>query len=295
MNILKSIKYRYETFVLNSKWDFLIWEKTKARYHRETGKQLNYNNPQDINEKLHWLNRYWRNPLKTLCTDKYLVREYVGVDKQLSHILVPLITVYDRVEDIDFNVLPQQFVLKCNHGSGFNIICTDKTNFDVDMAKKRLNQWMSTDFSKRFGEIHYRYIKRKIICEHLIGNSAPPIEYQVWCINGEPDSFLVCRKNFDGTYDARSYSLDWTPLFERKGETDKFNVADSPLKDSILKYARTLSEPFPFVRADFYVVNEKIYFAELTFTPAGNLLSNYNDVFLNRLGKNLRLPRKSMF
>lgn len=291
MNLLKSIKYRYETFVLNTKWDFLIWEKTKARYHRETGKKLNYHNPKDINEKLHWLNRYWRDPIKTLCADKYRVREYVGVDKQLSHILVSLINVYDHVEDIDFKELPQQFVLKCNHGSGCNIICTNKSKLDVETAKSQLKKWMLTDYSKLFGEIHYKKIKRRIVCEQLISTTAP-IEYQVWCINGQPDSFLVCRKNFDGTYDARSYSLDWTPLFERKGETDKFKVEYSPLKDLILEYARILSEPFPFVRADFYVVDEKIYFAELTFTPAGNLLSNYNDVFLNRLGNNLRLPRK---
>lgn len=292
MNLFAHLKQRYDTFVLNSDWDFLIWEKIRIRYKRETGKDLDYNNPVDINEKLIWLNKYWRTPLKTLCADKYKVRKYVGVDKQLPNILVPLIGVYDNVEDIDFSSLPKQFVLKCNHGSGCNIICTDKSKLDVNDTKEKLRQWMSTDYSKIFGEIHYRYIDRKIVCEKLISTTAP-IEYQVWCVNGEPDSFLVCRKNFDGTYDARSYSLDWTPLFERKNETDTFNVEKSPLKDTILDYAKILSAPFPFVRADFYVVKEDIFFAELTFTPAGNILSKYNETFLNRLGNKLVLPHKN--
>ena len=141
-------------------------------------------------------------------------------------------------------------------------------------------------------EKHYDDIPRKIVCEPLIATSAPT-EYQCWCVNGEPDSLLVCRKNFDGTYDAFSYSCDFRQLFERKGEKPNEEVIARPAcLEQILDYARILSADFPFVRADFYEVEGKVYFAELTFTPNCNYLLNYNEPFHQRLGSKLKLPKR---
>lgn len=264
------------------------WHCAKKYYYSATGKKLDYRHPKDLNEKLMWLERYWQHPLKTICSDKYQVRHYI-TQHGMSDTLVPLIGVWDKVEDIDFSALPIQFVLKCNHGSGYNIICHDKSRLDIEATKLTLNQWMSRNFDKVAFEIHYRAIPHKILCEQLISQTAP-LEYQIWCVNGKAHSFLVCRKNLDETYDAWSYSLDWKPRNDRKEES-----AGEPPKphdiQRLIRYAELLAEPFPFIRVDFYEVDKKIYFAEMTFSPASNILSAYKDEYIQSMGDKLFLPR----
>ena len=184
----------------------LPFEKTKELYYTMTGKWLDYSHPTDINQKLMWLTRYWRHPLKTKCADKYLVRDYVkGVG--LGKILIPLVGAWDRADDIPFDDLPDQFVLKCNHGSGFNVICLDKSMLDWEETKKTVNEWLDTDYSALLHEIHYKDVPRKVVCEKYIGEGGvAPTEYQFWCLNGTPESILACRKNLDQTYDAVSYN-----------------------------------------------------------------------------------------
>lgn len=290
MNILKRIIRRLSREVrgLYQRTKIGYWDRAKEYYYRETGMKLDYNHPKDLNEKLMWLERYWQHPLKTICADKYLVREYIK-KHGMADMLVPLIAVYDSVEEIDFNVLPKQFVLKCNHGSAYNIICHDKSKLDLAEVKSKLSKWMAEDFSELFTEIHYRDIPHKIICEELISTTAP-IEYQLWCINGKAQSFLVCRKNLDGSYDAWSYSLDWQPLNDRIYESKGCPPKPSDISHMI-RCAELLAEPFPFLRADFYEADGKIYFAEMTFSPSTNILSKYNDDFLRRYGDMLQLPR----
>lgn len=266
------------------------WYKASLYYYYGTGKELNYRNPININEKMMWLTRYWRDPIKTKCADKFLVREYVK-EKGLSNILIPIIGVWDNANDINFDMLPEQFVLKCNHGSGYNIICLDKSKLNRENTRITLNKWLLEDFSDMAQEIHYKAIPPKIVCEKLISSTAP-VEYQFWCINGKAESILVCRKNFDGTYDAASYSLDWERLYDRKNEDSKVLFEKPIILNELIAIAEKLSHAFPFVRADFYVVDNQVYFAELTFTPAGNILTNYKEDFLQRLGHKLKLPKK---
>ena len=271
----------------------LVFAKTKELYHEVTGKWLDYSHPTDINQKLMWLTRYWRHPLKTKCADKYLVREYVkGVG--LEKILIPLVGVWDRAEDIPFEALPDRFVLKCNHGSGYNVICLDKRTLDWEETTKKLNAWLDTDYSELLYEIHYKDVPRKIVCEQYIGEGGvAPTEYQFWCINGVPESILACRKNLDQTYDAVSYSLTWERLFDRIGEDETVSLAKPACGlEPLIEYAKTLAAPFPFIRVDFYVVGTTIYLAEMTFTPSANLLTNYKQSFLDRLGDQLVLPEK---
>ena len=282
--------------LVNTIWRFfpklVYWEKAKIYYKSHTGKELDYKNPKNINEKLMWLTRYWQHPLKTICADKYLVRDYL-TQRGYDDILIPLLGVWDSPEQIDFDKLPNQFVPKCNHGSGYNIICIDKSCLDISEVKRKLNCWLNEDFSNRFYELHYQRIPRKIICEQLI--SKAPVECQFWCVNGKVDSILACLKGFDGSYKAYSYSLDKKRLYERINENED-DVPNSELdfhiSENLIKYAENLAKPFPFVRVDFYVVENKIYFAELTFTPNANILKAYKDVFLNRLDEKLILPKK---
>ena len=174
--------YRRKFFKKFGKYfpELLYWEKAAQYYKYCTGKDLNYCNPKNINEKLMWLTRYWRDPIKTKCADKFLVREYIN-EKGMADILIPLIGVWDNAYDINFDLLPQQFVLKCNHGSGYNIICLDKSKLDIENTKQTLNKWLSVDFSALAQEIHYQAIPPKIVCEKLISSDAP-VEYQFWCV-----------------------------------------------------------------------------------------------------------------
>lgn len=271
----------------------LIWAQIEELYHTNTGRWLDWKHPKDINEKLMWLTRFDRNPLKTICADKLKVKQYL-IDNGLGGLAIPLIGCWEKAEDVSFDTLPNEFVLKCNHGSGYNIICLDKNNLDFDKVKNKLSQWLSVDYSQLLYELHYADIPRRIIAEVLLDKNAP-IEYQFWCVNGVPDSILVCRKNYDGSYDASSYSLKWERLYDRKNENYELFFSEPPVGVHILEdYARQLSAPFPFVRVDFYVVENKVYLAEMTFTPSANLLVNYKQSFLDRLGSKLILPKKAV-
>lgn len=237
-----------------------------------------------------WLTRYWRSPLKTICADKLVVRDYVK-SKGLADILVPILGQYDSPEEIDFSLLPESYVLKCNHGCGFNIIVPDTHAVSYDRIRKKLGSLLEVDYSSLYFELHYRDIRRKIICEKMI-SITPPTEYQFWCVNGEPQSILACKKNHDGTYDAYSYSTSWEQLFDRVGEKPDVVLQKPEKLDVMLDYCRILSADFPFVRVDFYEVEANIYFAELTFTPDSNLLRKYKHVFHVRMGDKLVLPEK---
>ena len=284
---------KYIKFLRATNSRLLNKELNRELYYTMTGKWLSFSHPTDLNQKLIWLNWYWRNPLKTKCADKYLVREYVK-EAGLEGILIPLLGVWDRAEDINFDLLPTQFVLKCNHGSGFNIICTNKDELDVESTRIMLNEWMHTEFHELLFELHYKDIPKKIVCERFIGeHNTAPTEYQLWCVNGEPESILACRKNLDHSYEAASYSLNWEHLYDRKNEDDTIHFEKPSCGvETLIQYARILARPFPFVRVDFYVVGKSVYLAEMTFTPSANILTKYKQSFLDRLGDRLILPKR---
>lgn len=263
---------------------------SKIRYKNIFGKAPDFKNPKTFNEKLLWikLNKYAKNPLVSQCSDKYASREYVE-KCGLAETLNGLIGVWDKAEDIDWEKLPNRFAIKCNHGCGYNLICQDKSKFDIDAATKQLNKWMKDDFWKEYAEVHYKSIPKKIICEEYLegkGN-ALPVDYKIYCFNGKPvyignfiERDIVTDKILRGYFD-----LDWKPskvfryemqaeLFERPKQLEK-----------MLEYAEILAKPFPFVRVDFYEVDGKIYFGELTFTPTGCLATYYTDEAQIELGE----------
>ena len=129
------------------------WRKAQINYRNRTGQSLNYKYPNDINEKLMWMERYWQHPLKTICADKYQVREYIA-KHGMTDMLVPLLGVYESANQIDFAVLPNKFVLKCNHGCGYNIICLDKSKLDINETREQLSAWLKEDWDQFSCEIH---------------------------------------------------------------------------------------------------------------------------------------------
>ena len=185
---------KYITFLGAIGSDKLLWEQINELYHNVTGKWVDWKQPKDINEKLLWLNRYAPNPMKTKCADKYLVREYVK-EKGLEDILIPLLGVWDNADEIDFESLPGQFVLKCNHGCGYNIICPDKVSLDIEQTKSKLNDWLNTDYSKVLYEFQYKDIPRKIIGEEFIREFEEDgiVDYKFHCFKERRKGYRICR------------------------------------------------------------------------------------------------------
>lgn len=265
----------------------------KLIYALRAHKCLNLQNPKDLNQKLFWLARYWRNPLMTVCADKYKVREYLET-KGCGDILNELYGVYDDARDIDFDKLPSKFAIKCNHGSGMNVVCEDKSQLDIPRCVKKLNEWLEFQFGRGV-EWQYKDIERKIIAEKYLEGKM--IEYQVWCFNGNPIMFLVRNDLRCDTSDQRqqsyavTYTPDWKRVYYRKGEEKyDFTLPKPQNYDKMLDYAKKLSADFIQVRVDFYEIDDKLVFGEMTFSSNGNVLSNYKQDVLNMLGAQLILP-----
>lgn len=263
----------------------------KRIYKKSQGKTLNLKNPTLFNEKLMWLElNNKNNDLMIKCTDKYDVRQYVK-EKGCGEILNELYGVYNDANEINLDELPKKFVLKCTHGCGFNIICDDKSKLDKKETIKKLNKWKSKRFGYETVELHYTKIKPRIICEKYLETDAGilPNDYKIYCFNGVPKLILVCTERVTKTR-LDFFDLDWNVLDIGKEEYKSKVVPKKPenLK-KMIEYAKKLSEPFEFVRVDFYNDNGKVIFGELTFTPAGCRAQYYTDNGNKMLGDMLKL------
>ncbi len=246
-------------------------------YWRIFHKKLNLKNPQTFNEKLMKLKleRYEGDPLIKKCVDKYSVRSYVA-EQGCSDILIPLLGVWNNPKLIPFERLPQQFVLKCNHGCGYNIICTDKDSFNVAHANKMLYKWLHEDFWRKFGESNYKAIEKKIICESFIGTDSMsvPIDYKFYCFHGIAKYVMACCERNSGNPTFFFFDRDWKLVRINhdgiKAPSD-FSIPKPEHLEKMFFYADKLSQPFPFVRVDLYETGSNIYFGEMTFTPSAAL------------------------
>ena len=262
-------------------------------FYDKTGEPLHLDNPQTFNEKIQWLKLYDSTPLKTRLADKYLVRDWVK-EKIGEEYLIPLIGVWDNFDEIDFDSLPDQFVLKCNHGSGYNIIVTDKLKLDVEDAEKKINQWLNEDFAFKNGfEMHYSPIERKIIAEKYIENSNSDLyDYKFWCFNGKVDYVqFLSERNTNGLKMA-FYDRKWEKQnFVYSYPLDQKNIQKPNNLDKMIELAEKLAEGFPHVRIDFYRMDDgKIYFGEITFTSASGFCKWNNETININFGKKIKLP-----
>ena len=228
--------------------------------------------PKTICDKLSWLKIYDCSPVKTMCADKIKVHEYCK--KKLGEdICVPILKVYDKPEDINFDELPKQFVLKCNHGSGYNIIVKDKSRENKASIVSKLNSWLKKDYALDYWyEMHYHYIDKKCYAEHYLGDGVNDVpDYKILCCNGEPIMIQVISDRFHpDRKHANIYTPDWQK-WDIGWHTYKSDYSRPDKKpenlDKMLSYARKLSEDFKFVRVDFYTLEGKLYLGELTFAP----------------------------
>lgn len=231
-------------------------------------------NPKTFSEKLCWLKlyRYIKNPLVIQCADKYKVREYIQ-DKKCDGMLNELLGVYDSPEQIQWEKLPKQFVLKWNFGAGKNFICKDKERYKFEDVVVKFREWEKDKCWLSHSELQYKYIPHKIICEQYLEDdsyrSSLP-DYKVYCFNGKPLAILVILDR-NSEIKAEFFDCDWNVIKNEKYQSPEKDMDKPVCLEQMLESAKILSEPFPFVRVDFYVVNGKLYFGELTFTPAGGL------------------------
>lgn len=240
----------------------------KLYYRFLLGRPLDLKNPRTFNEKLQWYKLYYcdGNDLIVQCTDKYSVRRYVE-DRGYGGILNPLLGVWDRVDDIDWDVLPKKFVLKCTHGSGYNIICLDKSKMDKKQVQSTLRRWLREDFGLFNLEPHYDRIQKRIIAEEFIEwQGGLPVDYKFFCFHGQPKMIGVYKGRYSNL-EKHYYDLNWKPMAISMhgggGEVDK-----PKLLPEAIEISTRLAQDFPFVRVDLYDCNTRIIFGELTFSPA---------------------------
>lgn len=262
--------------------------EAKIRFHKD----INLEYPKTLSDKICWLEFKSDNPLVVQCSDKYEVRQYVK-EKGLEDILVQLVgDVYDDAQKINFNILPNAFVLKATYGCQMNLICPDKTKLDIDKARAIVSGWLKKGFNRNALEPHYSKIKKQVICEVFLEGAESIVDYKIHCLNGEPRFVLVCSERNNGLK-LNLYDLNWKRIEAICGK--HYNDADierpSRLND-MLEISRKLAEDFDFVRVDLYQIGEKIYFGELTFTPDGGMLSYYTKDFDYKMGQMLHITEK---
>lgn len=245
------------------------------------GYELDLNNPKTFSEKLQWLKLYNRRPEYTMMVDKYRVREYIR-EKIGDEYLIPLLNVWNSVEKIDFDALPNQFVLKCNHDQGSVVICKDKAHFDIDAAKQKLARKLKRNHYWSIREWPYKNVKPCIICERYMqddGGKEELSDYKVLCFNGEPKLIEVHRGRFGGGHTQDFYDTDWNKtVFNQPDVPMSDEVMDKPVfADEILGLSRKLSAGIPHVRVDWYYTNGHLYFSELTFYDASGFYPFVDD------------------
>lgn len=238
-------------------------------------------------DKINWIAVHDVNRLKGKCADKILLHQY---SKRIlkKDICNKILKIYDDPSKIDISELPEQFVLKTNHGSGFNIIVNNKTNLNIKYAKKNLHDWLQYDYGANTGQFHYSFIKKKAFAEEYIGSSLN--NYKFMCYNSVP-IFVYLSKKFNHRKYRTFYDMNWKKLdFDCLSEKDPFNIYPKPKTFELMKkYAHKLSRPFKFVRIDLYEYKGEVRLGELTFTPMnGHFLCKKPEHNIE-LGKYLKL------
>ena len=261
--------YKQNQFYLMDKKD--LPEKI-AKYYEDTMKKpLDWNNLRTWTEKMQWIRTYDNTPIKTRLADKFLVRQWIA-DKIGDEYLIPLYGVWDNFDEIDFDALPNQFVLKTNHGSAMNIICRDKNNFDIESAREKINTWLAIDYGTLYFEPLYNNIPKKIIAEKFMkdGENLDLVDYKFFCFHGEP-KYCQVETDRSNNWFIDFFDMNWKHAdFERPDHLNNDHPEDIQKPEHfelMKKLAAELCKDFIHVRVDFYEIEGKIYFGEMTFTP----------------------------
>lgn len=274
------------------------YRKALEKWYRfSKGVDPHLDDPQTLGEKLQWLKLYDATPEKGRLADKYLVREWI-VDKIGESYLVPILGVWDRAEDIFWDDLPERFVLKATHGSGWNVVVKDKSKIDVSEIEKKFDSWLKRRMAMSGGfELHYEFCEPRIIAEQYMEDSSGGLrDYKFITFDGKIQFVLAIEGRFTGEMSG-TYLPDWSPAPFRYGYRvgSVGDISRPENLDEMLGLAQTLGKGFPFARIDFYEVAGRTYFGEITFSAANGLSSFEPTDYDSEYGKRLVLPKKKPF
>ncbi len=268
----------------------------KIKYYYRFHKKLNIKHPQTFNEKLQWLKLYDKNPKYTKMVDKYEVKKYI---KNIigEKYIIPTIGIYNNFDDIDFNELPKQFVIKCTHDSGGLIICKDRNKLNLKKARKKINSSLKTNYFYNGREWPYKNVSPKVIIEkYMDDNKNTQLnDYKIMCFNGKAKCSFVCteRDNKELGLAVTFFDLNWNKLpFERHYRVSDKVIEKPKNYSKMIELSEKLANDIPFVRVDWYEINGKLYFGELTFFPGSGFEEFTPEEWDYKLGDMLELPKK---
>ena len=256
------------------------------------GYSLDLKNPQTFNEKLQWLKLYDRNPNYIQMVDKYEVRKYISKNIGEEY-LIPLIGVYNKFEDIDFEKLPNQFVIKCTHDSGGVVICKNKSKLDIQKAEDKIKKSINRNYYYSGREWPYKNIKPRIIIEQYMEDKKAKelIDYKIMCFNGSPKLSFTCSERYNDGLKVTFYDLNWEKMpFERHYPSSIKGIEKPKNYELMLELSKKLSNNIPFVRVDWYEINGKLYFGELTFYPGSGMEEFKPFYWDKKIGQLISLP-----
>lgn len=260
----------------------------KLLYRVRTGKKLNLNNPRRFNEKIQWLKLYDHNMDYIRMVDKYEAKAYVG-EKCGKELIIPTLGVWDSFDEIDFDLLPRQFVLKCTHDSGGLVICKDKDTFDYVAAKKKISKSLQKNYYYQNREWAYKFIKPRIIAEQYMEDLRHNelCDYKFMCADGDVKCCFTCTERFsnDGLK-VTFFDNEWNVMpFERHYPKSNKRIEKPENYEKMVQVAEELSKGLRFVRIDLYEINGKVYFGEITLYPGSGMEEFRPDEWDYKLGE----------
>ena len=269
-------------------------EFVKKQYLNVFDKELNLDNPITFNEKLQWLKVNDHRPEYSLMVDKFAVKDFVAKKIGRKYI-IKTIGVWNSFEEIDFSVLPDRFVLKCTHDSGGVVVCSDKEHFDAKKAKRKLNRSLRTDYFMLNREWPYKNVPRRIIAEEYLSSETAEdlVDYKFFCFGGKVKCF---KCDIDRSRNHQTYYFDKNQKYMGFGELnypprDRVPFELPKTISQMMDLAEVLSEGIPFCRVDFYDVDGKIFFGEITFFPASGFGKFTDEKWDNKMGSWIQLPK----
>ncbi len=289
MSIQSTLGYYHEKLVPPILYPLAL----KNWYKKVTGRKLPLSDPKTFNEKLQWIKLYYRDPALSRLSDKYLVREWIK-EKIGEEYLIPLLGVYDDYDSIDFDSLPDSFILKATHGSNMNIIVNDKRSFDREKGRRKFRAWLKRDFAFIFGyQLHYSRIKPRIVIEELIKEKDHYLyDYKILVLGGKA-RYIWIDSDRNTTHHRNIFDFDWNPAPFTLQYPKAPREPERPKNlEKMRELSEILAEGFNEVRVDFYEVNGKIYFGEMTFTSGSGHETFDPPEWDRKLGDMFELPEK---
>lgn len=269
----------------------------KLKYFVYFKKKLNLNNPKSFNEKLQWLKLYDRNPLYVTMVDKYDVKKYVE-NKIGKEYIIPTIGIYKKINEINFNKLPNKFVIKCTHDCGSTVIVKNKNKIDYDEIKRKIENKLKVNYYYSGREWPYKNVKPRIIVEKYMEDKKENEikDYKFFCFNGEPKIMYVSDNSHTNNQHSCFFNMNYKKINIKRKDYQEFKeTPKKPIKfEKMINLSRILSNGIPHVRVDWYEINGKLYFGELTLYTCSGFIPFENEEWDYKIGEMLKLPEKKM-